>query len=233
MPTPITVYADRCESKSVTKSSAIGAPLVFGGAVCQSGVNGIITAASRLRMLQVSEVKIQAQVRADATLRIICPPANAASHIRTQIKYFVNSGPIAPPEGYLSLQSLQSLRGGQLGRSLSGERLMKDDTIPVFFEIEGQKLATLQATFTAKQKNVAEGITPLMISKNGGEIELSAPSIDPETGIERLTGNFSIASSDTSKFPEREIEFGYRFVLSNGSGRNYTIEAGTLTVYSP
>lgn len=156
------------------------------------------------------------------------------TQVRSQIKFFLNAAPVAPPTGRISLQRLDALTDPKfVGPRLGGSRLIKNDLIPIFFAIRGEKTNGLTARFVARQLGVAEGVTPLSIEKAApSNIKQTWAVIDPQTKVEQITGNFSIEPGDTAGFPEGEVELAYQFVMTDGLGRHYTIERGSFTVFT-
>lgn len=158
-----------------------------------------------------------------------------ATQTRSQVKFFLNAAPIAPPKGSVHLQTLDSLNNpNAVGPRLNGRRLIRDDLTPIYFTAQGEKTLGLNAHFVARQIGVDPLVaTPLEITKSSpNTIKQSAAAIDPQTEIEKITGNFNIEPGDTSGFPNGEVEFSYQFYLTDGLGRRYTIESGSFTVYT-
>lgn len=193
-----------------------------------------ISAASRVRTLSLTPAHSTSVIRSKGVkVRVKLAGGKLATTSRAEVKYLINAAPISPPAGFLFLGSLATL-SGQSAPSFSQTRAIKGDLTPIFFRIEGERLQSLHAKFIAKQKNVAGGVVPLRIEKTHPDaIEQTDPALDSATGIEVMTGNFSINAADTASFPETgEVEMGYAFQLTDGMGRTYTIEQGSFTVYS-
>ncbi|MCC5640632.1 hypothetical protein LC593_33335 [Nostoc sp. CHAB 5844] len=158
-------------------------------------------------------------------------PAGAiASLTQSQVKFFLNVSPVAPPKGTLHKADLGTLlQPGSTVPMFSGSRLVKGDLTPLSFKIQGQKLSGLTATFTAKRK---DDPTAAPIIKTGAAVHQTASSVDNQTLVETMMGSFYIEPSDTSSFPESEVELSYTLKFSDGLGRVYTVVSGSFTVYS-
>jgi len=149
----------------------------------------------------------------------------------TDIAYFVNAVPVAPPKGVMGLASIDRIIDPNVVAVFNGCRLIKGDLIPVYFHVQGQRLTGLEGKFKAKQRRILDGSTPITLEKTS--IVESAPALDERTGIEIMTGNFAIEPTDTDGFPDYEVEMVYQFLLSDGQGRTYTVATGYFTVYPP
>ena len=121
------------------------------------------------------------------------------------------------------------LQPGSSAPTFSGSRLVKGDLTPVSFKSQGQRLAGLNAEFTAKRKD-----DPLAspIVKSGSAVHQTDPAVDSQTKIETVMGGFSIDPGDTENFPDSEVELSYTLKFSDGLGRVYTVVSGSFTVYS-
>lgn len=147
----------------------------------------------------------------------------------TDVAYFINAVPVAPPKGQMGLMSIQKVIDPKIPVGFNGARLIRGDLYPIYFHVQGQKLAGLTGTFKAKQRKVLPGASPIVFEKTS--VVEGAPSLDDRTGIEIMTGNFSLDPGDTDGFPDYEVEMGYQFTLSDGMGRTYTVSTGFFTVY--
>ncbi|MBD2771143.1 hypothetical protein [Iningainema tapete] len=145
------------------------------------------------------------------------PAGTIASTIVSALRFFLAAEQTPPPKGKLTLA----------GSSFAGSRLVKGDLIPLSFTITGQRLEGLTALYTAKRKD--NPLAPTLVKAN---IHLTDVAIDPKTGIETMTGAFSIEPADTESFPDGEVELSYTFKLTDGLGRVYTLEKGSFTVFS-
>jgi hypothetical protein len=158
-------------------------------------------------------------------------PAGAiASITQSQVKFFLNVSPVAPPKGSLHRADLSTLlQPGSSAPVFSGSRLVKGDLTPVSFKIQGQKLDGLNAEFTAKRKD-----DPLAapIVKSGAAVHQTDPAVDSQSKLETVMGSFAIEPGDTEDFPDSEVELSYTLKFSDGLGRVYTVVSGSFTVYS-
>lgn len=158
-------------------------------------------------------------------------PAGAiASVTQSQVKFFLNVSPAAPPKGTLHRADLSTLlQPGSSAPAFSGSRLVKGDLTPVSFKIQGQKLEGLEAEFTAKRK---DDLTAAPIIKSGAAVHQTDPAVDGQTKVETVMGSFAIEPGDTDSFPDSEVELSYTLKFSDGLGRVYTVVSGSFTVYS-
>ncbi|MBD2489028.1 hypothetical protein [Aulosira sp. FACHB-615] len=154
------------------------------------------------------------------------PAGTLASATTTNIKFFLNASPAAPPQGVLYRADLSTLLGATAPR-FKGSRLVKGDLVPMSFRVNGQKLDGLEAEFTAKRKD-----DPLAAAIVKSSLHQTDPVIDSQTKVETMMGSFALEPSDTSDFPDSEVELSYSVKFSDGLGRVYTIEIGSFTVYS-
>ena len=149
----------------------------------------------------------------------------------TDVAYFINAVPTAPPKGVMGLASMDRVIDPVVPLVFNGSRLVRGDLVPIFFHVQGQRLTGLEGTFKAKQRRLVGNQPPITFEKTS--VIESAPSLDEKTGIEIMTGNFTIDPSDTNSFPDYEVEMGFQFLLSDGQGRTYTVATGYFTVYPP
>lgn len=158
-------------------------------------------------------------------------PAGVISGItQSQVRFFLNVSPAAPPKGTLHRADLSTLlQPGSTAPAFSGSRLTKGDLTPLSFKIQGQKLDGLDAEFTAKRKD-----DPLAapIVKTGSSVHQTDPAVDSQTKVETVMGSFYIEPGDTENFPDSEVELSYALKFSDGLGRVYTVVSGNFTVYS-
>ncbi|QKQ75652.1 hypothetical protein [Nostoc sp. TCL240-02] len=158
------------------------------------------------------------------------PPGVITSTTNSQVKFFLNVSPAAPPKGSLYRADLSTLlQPGSSAPAFSGSRLVKGDLTPLSFKIQGQKLDGLNAEFTTKRKD-----DPLAapIVKSGSAVHQSDPAVDGQTKIETVMGSFALDPGDTESFPDSEVELSYTLKFSDGLGRVYTVASGNFTVYS-
>jgi hypothetical protein len=158
-------------------------------------------------------------------------PAQGWAHTKTAIQFFLNAIPTAPPQGNLSLTSLNSLTNPNFVASgLNGARFVRGDLIPVQVKVRGQRLDGLTPTFQAfKVGSTSEGPD---IEKAGGAMNQTETSQDTRSLVETFTADFSINPSDTNTLPVGETAFVYALTVSDGLGRVHTLESGKFTVYT-
>lgn len=156
-------------------------------------------------------------------------PAGAiASLTQSQVKFFLNVSPVAPPKGTLHRADLSTLlQPGSSAPVFGGSRLVKGDLAPVSFQIQGQRLAGLEAEFTAKRKD--DPLAAPIIKTN---VHQTDPVVDAQTKIETVMGSFAIEPADTEDFPDSEVELSFVLKFSDGLGRVHTVVSGSFTVYS-
>lgn len=158
------------------------------------------------------------------------PVGAIASVTQSQVKFFLNVSPVAPPKGSLHRADLSTLlQPNSTAPVFSGSRLVKGDLTPLSFKIQGQRLEGLDAEFTAKRK---DDPTAAPIVKSGAAVHQADPAVDNQTKIETVMGSFAIESGDTEDFPDSEVELSYTLKFSDGLGRVYTVERGNFTIYS-
>ncbi|MEH2201212.1 hypothetical protein [Nostoc sp.] len=158
-------------------------------------------------------------------------PAGAiASTTQSQVKFFLNVSPAAPPKGTLHRADLSTLlQPGSTAPAFSGSRLVKGDLTALSFKIQGQRLDGLNAEFTAKRK---DDLLASPIIKSGSAVHQTDPAVDSQTKIETVMGSFAIDPGDTESFPDSEVELSFTLKFSDGLGRVYTVVSGSFTVYS-
>lgn len=171
--------------------------------------------------------------RVQGKLKLLAKMFGSTISLVTEIvtRYFVNAMPTVPPKGRMGLVSIAHVIDPTVALPMNGSRLVKGDLIPIYFHVQGQRLEGLEGVFYAKQRKVKPPLSPIEFTKSA--VIEADPSLDPKTGLEVMTGNFSLTPSDTLGFPDYEIEFGYQFVLTDGMGRTYTVATGFFTVYNP
>lgn len=109
--------------------------------------------------------------------------------------------------------------------NLAGHSFTRTDYLAIGFKCCGDKMAGLQPYFQA-------GLTTggILINKGPANMTIN-PIFSASANEEHLTGMFSITEVDTAPLPaDAQSELIYRFWLSDGVGRNYTLEEGSLTV---
>lgn len=210
----------------------------------RSGVIATTTTASvgalgKKRSVKPDAIAFASNLSGTLKRKLHFPPGAIASVTQSQVKFFLNVSPAAPPHGTLHRADLSTLLqpmpfGYAQGEpstasKFSGSRLVKGDLTPISFKIQGQKLSGLMAEFTAKRKD-----DPLAspIVKSGLAVHQTSPVIDPQTKVETMMGSFSIDPSDTGSFPDSEVELSFVLKFSDGNGRVYTVVSGSFTVYS-
>lgn len=157
------------------------------------------------------------------------PSGAIASVTQSQVKFFLNVSPAAPPKGSLLRADLSTLlQPNSTAPAFSGSRLVKGDLTALSFKIQGQKLAGLNAEFTAKRK---DDLLASPIVKSGSAVHQSDPAVDSQTKIETVMGSFSIDPGDTDSFSDSEVELSFVLKFSDGLGRVYTVVSGSFTVY--
>jgi hypothetical protein len=158
-------------------------------------------------------------------------PAGAiASTTQSQVKFFLNVSPVAPPKGSLHRADLSTLlQPNSTSPAFSGSRLVKGDLTPVSFKIQGQRLDGLNAEFTAKRKDDPQ--EPPIV-KSGAAVHQTDPAVDSQTKVETVMGSFALEPADTEDFPDSEVELSFVLKFSDGLGRVYTVVSGSFTVYS-
>ena len=201
------------------------------------GKPGVITtvssatvgALSKKRSVKPDAAVINSDLSGTLKRKLNFPAGAIASTTESQVKFFLNVSPVAPPKGTLHRADLSALlQPSSTAPLFSGSRLVKGDLTPLSFKIQGQRLVELQAEFTAKRKD-----DPLAapIIKSGAAVHQTAPAIDNQTKIETMMGSFSIDPGDTEAFPDSEVELSYTLKFSDGLGRVYTVTSGSFTVY--
>ncbi|WP_445634519.1 hypothetical protein NSTC745_06342 [Nostoc sp. DSM 114161] len=189
-----------------------------------------VGALGKKRSVRPGAIAITSNLSGTLKRKLKFPAGAIASVTQSQVKFFLNVSPVAPPKGSLHRADLSTLlQPGSTAPTFSGSRLVKGDLTPLSFKIQGQKLEGLEAEFTAKRKD-----DPLVspIVKTGSAVHQTDPAIDSQTKIETVMGSFSIDPGDTEDFPDSEVELSYTLKFSDGLGRVYTVVSGNFTVYS-
>jgi hypothetical protein len=166
-------------------------------------------------------------------LKLLARMHGTAISLVTQIitKYFVNAMPTVPPKGRMGLATIAHVIDPNVPLALNGARLVKGDLVPIYFHVQGQRLEGLEGIFYVKQRKALPPNSPIAFTKTG--VIVADPALDAKTGLEIMTGNFSLTPSDTMTFPDYEVEMSYQFVLTDNMGRTYTVATGFFTVYNP
>ncbi len=109
--------------------------------------------------------------------------------------------------------------------NLAGHRFTRMDYLAIGFKCCGDKMAGLQPYFQAGLKTGG-----VLINKGPANMTIN-PIFLASANEEHLTGMFSITEVDTAPLPaDTQSELIYRFWLSDGVGRNYTLEEGSLII---
>jgi hypothetical protein len=175
--------------------------------------------------------KTAAGVVADLKRRSKLLPAQGWAHTKTAIQFFLNAIPTAPPQGGLSLTSLNSLSNPNfVAPGLSGARFVRGDLVPIQIKVRGQRLDGITPTFQAFK--VGSTSDEPDIEKTGGAINQTETSTDTRSLVETFTADFSINPNDTSALPLGETVFIYTLTVSDGLGRVHTLESGKFTVFT-
>jgi hypothetical protein len=210
-------------STLVTNITTIKIRKNIGKGLISNKVTTSIGGVGRKRSLSLTTAQFTSNLTGTLKRRLLLPSGAVASTTTAKVRFFLAAGQTPPPIGKIYRADIASQP------ALNGSRLVRGDLIPLTLKITGIKLAGLNAIITAKRKD-----DPLAspIIKSGSAIHQTAPVIDPQTGVESVSGSFAIEPADTEGFPEKEVELGYFFKLTDGLGRIYTIEIGTFTIYN-
>jgi hypothetical protein len=182
------------------------------------------------RSVRPDAIAITSNLTGTLKRKLKFPGGAIASTTQSQVKFFLNVSPAAPPKGTLHRADLSTLlQPNSTAPAFSGSRLVKGDLTALSFKIQGQKLAGLNAEFIAKRK---DDLLASTIVKSGSAVHQIDPTVDTQTKIETVMGSFSIDPGDTEDFPDSEVELSYTLKFSDGLGRVYTVVSGSFTVYS-
>ncbi|WP_375495933.1 hypothetical protein [uncultured Nostoc sp.] len=185
---------------------------------------------SKKRSVEPGAIAFTSNLSGTLKRKLNFPSGAIASVTQSQVKFFLNVSPVSPPKGSLHRADLSTLlQPGSSAPAFSGSRLVKGDLTPLSFQIQGQKLAGLNAEFTAKRK---DDLLAAPITKTGAAVHQTDPAVDNQTKIETVMGSFAIEPGDTDGFPDSEVELSYTLKFSDGLGRVYTVVSGSFTVYS-
>ncbi|MEH1777149.1 hypothetical protein [Nostoc sp.] len=199
------------------------------------GVIATITTASvgalgKKRSVKPDTVAFTSGLSGTLKRKLHFPNGAIASVTQSQVKFFLNVSPVAPPKGTLHRADLSTLlQPGSSAPTFSGSRLVKGDLTPVSFKIQGQKLDGLNAEFTAKRK---DDLLVSPIVKSGSAVHQTDPAVDSQTKLETVMGSFALEPGDTEDFPDSEVELSFVLKFADGLGRIYTVVSGSFTVYS-
>ncbi|HYW17720.1 MAG TPA: hypothetical protein VE956_00150 [Nodularia sp. (in: cyanobacteria)] len=189
-----------------------------------------VGALGKKRSVKLSPVNFTSNLAGTLKRKLNFPSGAIASTTNSQVKFFLNVSPAAPPKGTLHRADLSTLlQPGSSAPAFSGSRLVKGDLTALSFKIQGQKLEGLNAEFTAKRK---DDLLATPIVKSGSAVHQSDPAVDTQTKIETAMGSFSLDPGDTESFPDSEVELSYTLKFTDGLGRVYTVASGNFTVYS-
>jgi hypothetical protein len=161
-------------------------------------------------------------------------PQPSVCSTSTQIGFFLSSMVTAKPIGGLHVPSVNQISNPQfVPPGFNGQRFVRGDLISVGFTVQGEKLQGMNAVFTACRRDEPVG-SPHDIEKlSPASIRQTAPSVSSLSNrLETVTGNFSILPNETGPLPDGEVEYTYRFGISDGNGAVYTIEVGRFKIYS-
>lgn len=186
-----------------------------------------VGALGKKRSVKPGAIALTSNLAGTLKRKLRFPSGAIASTTQSQVKFFLNVSPAAPPKGSLHRADLSTLlQPGSSAPVFGGSRLIKGDLTPVSFKIQGQKLAGLEAEFTAKRKDDLLAAPIIKIN-----VHQTDPVVDPTTKIETVMGSFAIEPGDTEDFPDSEVELSFTLKFSDGLGRVYTVVSGSFTVY--
>ncbi|HYX18339.1 MAG TPA: hypothetical protein VE944_29030 [Nostoc sp.] len=189
-----------------------------------------VGALGKKRSVKPDTVNFTSNLAGTLKRKLNFPAGVITSTTNSQVKFFLNVSPAAPPKGSLYRADLSTLlQPGSNAPAFSGSRLVKGDLTALSFKIQGQRLDGLNAEFTAKRK---DDLFAAPIVKSGSAVHQNDPAVDGQTKIETVMGSFSIDPGDTESFPNSEVELSYTLKFSDGLGRVYTVALGNFTVYS-
>ena len=140
-----------------------------------------------------------------------------------KVTVFIDHTITATPKGRLYLYQADCPDFTE--KNLARHSFTQSDYLAIGFECCGDSMTGLLPYFKA---GLSTG--GVLIDKGPGDMEIN-PINNPSSNEERLSGMFSITAIDTSPLPvDTQSELIYRFWLSDGVGRNYTLEESGLTV---
>jgi hypothetical protein len=187
-----------------------------------------IVGISRVRSFPTA--KTIATFEAETTLRLRhnLKPGPIGASSRAMVTGFVNRNNTAIPKGKLLVTDVDPLLNPMIAHPpLNGRSIARGDLIPVHIVVEGQKLGDLSGLLEVKGVD----ITTQAVYTFASSATFAAPTLETQL-VERRSGSILIEPNQTLGFPiDRNITCQYKFVLSDGNGRVYTIEVGNFTVF--
>ncbi len=199
------------------------------GAVLRAKTAVQVTRSGRVRAVAPEPIQITTRTSTGLRSRVYLRPLPLRVAVVTTCDSFLLTIPVAVPEGRLYRSTLAGLRSSAQAPSLNRSRLVIGDSVPLAFQITGQKLAGLNAQLIAKPK---VNLTAPTIIKQGGSVHQTSPVLAPDLGTETMMGQLTLESGDTAGLTQ-ETEFDFQLKFTDGLGRVYTVEVGTFTVYLP
>jgi hypothetical protein len=190
--------------------------------------NASIVGVSRLRSFPEAKAFSEFQSKAEIKLRLNFGAMTIGATSTTEVVGFVNRNTTAIPKGKLLVSNVDPLINRTIAYPpLNGKRLVKGDLTPIQILVEGQKLGDLSGILEVKGRDLAtSAVYNFTCSAN-----FAAQSFESQL-VERRSGALAIEPYQTNGFPiDKEIPCQYKFVLTDGNGRIYTIETGSFTVY--
>jgi len=169
----------------------------------------------------VSQMKVRLIQRALLTASV--------ARIQTSVLAFLSSIPTPQPAAKLLLHSLTQAANPAAAPTPFSGTYLRGETIPLRFEVRGQRLNGLRPIFTACMGPGSSA----RIEKRGAQIQQTDITSDPATRIEVIGYSFTIDSADTLVLPDTgEFEFEWLLIVDDGLGRQHFLDKGTFKIYN-
>lgn len=187
-----------------------------------------VVGVSRMRSFPEAKAYSEFKSKTQIKLRLNFGEMTIGATSTTEMVGFVNRNTIAIPKGKLLVSNVDPLINRTIAYPpLNGKRLAKGDLTPIQILVEGQKLGDLSGVLEIKGRDLAT----TTIYTFTCFASFAAQSFENQL-VERRSGSLAIEPYQTSGFPiDKEISCQYKFVLTDGNGRIYTVETGSFTVY--
>jgi len=154
----------------------------------------------------------------------------ALCQISGSVEAFLSAIPTPAPRGRLLIHTLDEVSNPAAAPRSFGGSFLRGETIPLKFQIRGQRLTGLSPIFTCC---LGGGSVGFQIEKRSPEIRKTETITDTRTQIEVAGFSFSIESADTLALPATgETELEWLLVLADGLGRQYPIDSGKFKIYN-
>lgn len=219
------------QNNPISRATAIGPKLIKSltspspiSALSAASVNNI----SRIRSFPIAKATSSSKSATKLSCRVNFGAGTIEGKSQTRVTGFVNTIPVAVPKGKLLIAVTDPLLNpGFANPALHSYRMARLDSLPIFAIVEGQRLEDLSGLLQVKGRDL---VTQALYNFQCSMV-FAAPTSEIQT-VQRRSGRIQIEPNQTESFPlDKEVLCQYKFTLTDGNGRTYTIEVGSFTIY--